>query len=82
MDLEQLFYILSIAFFISFWLIVLVAAVVLYQVYRQFIELKQSLGVKALAMLATTRSPTLALIILALAKGWQMFRKKRKEKYE
>lgn len=81
MELEQLFYSLSIAFFISFWLIVLIAAVVLYLVYRQLMDFKQSVGVKALAMLATTRSPTMALIVPALAKGWQILRNKRKAKY-
>ena len=57
MTLEEIFYTLSIAFFVSFWVIVAAAIVALVVLYRRMQEFRQSLGSKSLTLLAGGARP-------------------------
>lgn len=81
MPLEQWFYTLSIIFFFSFWVIVVVAIGALYLLYRRFQELKQSIGTRSLGLIAGS-APALTLAVPVLKKLWSHWRRGRKERHD
>ena len=76
MSLEELYYAFSIAFFISFWVLIVVAMVALTLLYRRFQSLKQGLGGKSLTFLAGA-APILPFLLPVIQKGWRLLNKRK-----
>jgi hypothetical protein len=77
MSLQEIFYIFTIAFFISFWIIVVVVAVAMFLLYRRYQHWQASLVHNSLRYMAGT-VPTLPFLLPLLKKGWDIWSKRNK----
>ena len=78
MGLEQWFYVLSITFFFSFWIIIVVAMVLLYRLYQGVAEMKKTLTSKPVSWLASS-APLFSLFMPVIGKVWDHWRSRKDE---
>ncbi len=76
MSLEQWFYSLSIIFFFSFWVIIVIAMVMLYRLYQGVRDMKETLTSRPVTWLASS-APLMTIVFPLLSKMWQGWRSRK-----
>lgn len=83
MNLQEIFYLFSIAFFVSIWLVLIIAVAALYLLTKKFRQAKndwqQSWFSKPLSMAAGSL-PLLTVLTPIFQKGWQLWQQKKDNK--